>query len=344
MKNIKREETEKLLSANGVEIIEDSVNYWFIRTSSGTNFEKFYFNNYVAIGWDKLNNLEELKGISHDKLKEAVIASYSDDQRPGSTAAQILKFVNEVKIGDYILIPGTNCDIIAFGIVESDVYLYEPTFEDQIDSLFDGSKIDFLKRRNVKWITESPIKRNRIDPLLIPIIYSYGTIVDANPYSDYINRTLYNLYYRNGKLHSIFNIERKDNIPVYELNSFINNIFNTIDLFSQITDEEVDKEELSIKASINSPGPVEIITGAVSIMFVLSSISLFINGADIKLTFNIFNITKGELNIKSDGLIDRINKFKKMENEHEEKLAEISDEFSKSKKNLKINKSTNRET
>ena len=76
-------------------------------------------------------------------------------------------------------------------------------------------------------------------------------------------------------------------------------------------------------------------------MIALSSISLFVNGAHVNFKFNILKIAEGEIKIESDGLIDKIKKLKKGENEHEEKLAEISDEFSKSKKNLKINKKHN---
>ncbi len=132
-----------------------------------------------------------------------------------------------------------------------------------------------------------------------------------------------------------------DNIPAYELNGFINTIFDTVDLYAEMTGEEIDKKCLSIKASINSPGPVEIITGATSILIILSAISLFLNGAHLKFKFNILKLAEGEVEIDSDGLIDKIKKLKDSENKHEVKLAEIGDEFSKSKKNLKIRKKSN---
>ncbi len=161
MENFNYNEIKSFLLENNIPTIENDTNYWFIRTSGGTNFEKFYFSNYVAIGWDEFNDLQELKSITHNDLKDLIQNTYPDDTntKPGATAAQIIRFVKEVKIGDYILIPSTNCDRIAFGKITSDIYLYELTNEDRMDLLFDEIEINFLKRRNVQWITEVPINR-----------------------------------------------------------------------------------------------------------------------------------------------------------------------------------------
>lgn len=331
-------DAEKILSQANIPIIRDDVNYWFVRTSGGENFENFYFGNYIAIGWDKLNNLSDIEAETLDTLKSHVEKLYPDESKPGSTASQIIRFVREMKPGDYVLIPGANCDRIAFGIITSQAYVYEPTQQEKFDAIFDDTEINFLKRRNVEWITSAPFERSELDPLLIPIIYSYGTIVNANPYSTFINRTIYDLYYRSGELHSIFNITKNDNISAYEFNDFISNIFYALDAYSDISGFEVNKRELSIKVSINSPGPVEIITGATSMFIFLSGLSLFLNGAKVNLTYNIFNIASGEIHINSPGILERIKKLNNSSTENEIKLAESQQKLGESKKALKIKK------
>ena len=329
-------EIEALLKEAAIPIINNDVNYWFVRTSGGENFENFYFGEYIAIGWDKINDISAINETDQEHLKEHIEKLYPEDTKPGSTASQIIRFVSEMKCGDYVLIPGTNCDRIAFGIITSDVYIYEPTEKDKFDALFDGYEIEFLKRRKVKWITPSPFERSELDPLLIPIIYSYGTIINANPYQTFINRTIYDLYYHNGELHSIFYISRKDNISMYEFQNFINNIFSSMDTYSDISGFDIDKQELSIKASINSPGPVEIITAATSAFIFLAGLSLFLNGANVKLTYNILNIASGEININSPGLLDGIKKLNKASTDNEIKLSESQEKLNHSKKQLKI--------
>lgn len=333
---ITESEKKELLKIYDIPIIDDSINYWFVRTSAGEHFEDFYFGEYIAIGWDKLNNLDTLKCTTRESLKDDVIKLYSDDARPGNTAAQILRFVNDIKIGDYILIPNASCERIAIGLVTSDVYLYKPTAQEELDALFDGIELNFLKRRNVKWITKSPLRRCQLDPMLIPIIYSYGTIVDANPYSQFINRSIYDLYYKNKELHAVFNITRPKDISAYYFNKFINSIFETQALCSTITGTSFSPEDFVIKASFNSAGPVEMITCAISAMFVLSSISLFLNGADINLKFNIFNNFEGEFKINSPGLLEKIKEFKTKEAKHKDRLDKINSDLTEAKDNLEI--------
>ncbi len=332
------EEAKTLLKNINIPIIDEDVNYWFIRTNGGENFESFYFGNYVAIGWDKFNSIKSIEGMEHETLKNKIEEYYPYDTKPGSTASQIIRFVVNMKIGDYIMIPGANCDRIAFGKIKSNAYIYELTEQDKINALFGESEIGYLKRRNVEWITDVPFDRYELDPMLIPIIYSYGTIVDANPYSTFINRTIYDLYYQNNSLHSVFDITKNDSISVLDFNNFINNIFFALDEYVDISKYDINKEELSIKASFNSPGPVEIITAATSAFIFLAGLTLFLNGAKVKFTYNIFNCASGDIDMDAPGLIDKIRNFQVDSTNNEIKLQECSDRLLESKEKLKIKK------
>ena len=78
------------------------------------------------------------------------------------------------------------------------------------------------------------------------------------------------------------------------------------------------------------------ITGAISAMLVLSSISLFINGANIKFKYNIFGFFKGQFNISSSGLLDKIKEFKNIEKQHKDSLDKINSDLIEAKNNLEI--------
>ena len=41
---------------NNIPVINEDQNYWFIRTDGGDNYDVFRDNNFVAIGWDYLDN------------------------------------------------------------------------------------------------------------------------------------------------------------------------------------------------------------------------------------------------------------------------------------------------
>lgn len=326
-----------ILEELNIPVIENDVNYWFIRTNSGDKFQDFYFGNYVAIGWDKFNNIEHIRNTKQDDLKLEIARAYNEDEsRPGSVAAQIKNFVNEIKINDIVLIPSSNCERIAFGRITSDAYLYEITDEDKMDMAFDDSEIDFLKRRDVEWITPSPLRRHQIDPLIIPIIYSHGAVVSANNYSNYINRTLFPNYYRNGEFHSTLRINKKDNVSAYEFNKFLACYFELADILADITGETINKDDLKFKASFNSPGPVEFITAASSFFIILSSISLFLNGAHVNLELKLSKLFDFKIDIQSDGLLKKLADSKKTSNEHDEKMKEIESKINDSKDELEI--------
>lgn len=340
--NFSPNEVMGILKAIGIPTIAESVNYWFVRTNGGDNFENFYFNNYVAIGWDEINDLNSIKNLSFDDLKDTVEEFYPQETKPGSTASQIKRFVCEMKSGDYVLIPGTNCDRIAIGIISSDAYIYELTEQDRFDSLFDDTEVSYFKRRNVEWISERPFERYELDPMLIPIIYSYGTIVNANPYSGFINRTLYNCYIQGNEMHAIFDVTKTDNIPAIDLYDFMDSIFDSVKLYGEMYNSPAKKEDLSIKASINSPGPVEIITAATGIFIALSSFALFINGAKIKFSFDILTIVKGDIDIDTPGLMEKIAEHDKISNEHEIELEKTEAQINESKEKLKLKKKRNK--
>ena len=336
------DETLNILTTCGIPVIDPSTNYWFIRTNGGDNFENFYFGQYVAIGWDKIDDLDFIKHCSLNDLKDEIIESYPDDSKPGSTASQIMRFVNDMKIGDYVLVPGANCDRIAIGQITSDPYIYEASDQERIDVMFFDEEISYLKRRNVNWIADRPFERRELDPMLIPIIYSYGTIVNANPYSGFINRTLYSCYIQGKEMHAIFDVTTTQNIAAVDLYNFIDSIFESADIYSELYNIPIEKNEFSIKAAINSPGPVEIITCATSAFLLLTSLSLFINGAKVKFSFDIFKIIKGNVDIDSPGLIDKIRNFQKIATENEIKLKETEAKIEESRKKLKIRKKENR--
>ena len=239
-----------------------------------------------------------------------------------------MRFVNDMKIGDYVLVPGANCDRIAIGQITSEPYIYKASEQERIDVMFFDGEISYLKRRNVKWIANRPFERRELDPMLIPIIYSYGTIVNANPYSGFINRTLYSCYIQGKEMHAIFDVTTTQNIAAVDLYNFIDSIFESADIYSELYNVPIKKNEFS--------------TCAAGAFILLASLSLFINGAKAKFSFDIFNVVKGNVDIDSPGLIDKIRDFKTIATENEIKLQKTQAKIEESRKKLKIKKKENK--
>ena len=144
------------------------------------------------------------------------------------------------------------------------------------------------------------------------------------------------------EMHAIFDVTTTQNIAAVDLYNFIDSIFESADIYSELYNVPIKKNEFSIKATINSPGPVEIITCAAGAFILLASLSLFINGAKAKFSFDIFNVVKGNVDIDSPGLIDKIRDFKTIATENEIKLQKTQAKIEESRKKLKIKKKENK--
>ena len=123
----------------------------------------------------------------------------------------------EISVGDVVFIPSINSESVTFGIVESDMFIYKLTPEDE-----DEDRCDYIKRRYVHWI--KTIQKKALDVNFYKIFQSHHTIVDANKYDFIIDRTLESFYIKNGIAHLKININTDNPIDgksFYNLEKFI---------------------------------------------------------------------------------------------------------------------------
>lgn len=329
-----KELLQQLIKENDIPIIDEKRNYWFVRTNSGEYFDSFYFGNFIAIEWDEIRDLEEIKEISSKDLKEKVAKLYPDD-RTGYVASLIHKFVNKMKAGDIILIPNKDSKHIAFGqLLEDEPYIYLPTKEEkfQLDLEEDDRQLFLAKRRRVKWFDNKVVKKEDLDPYLFKIIYSHNTIVDANSYSSFIDRTLYNIYFKNNKLHTTFHVNKRENIQALNLVDFINNIMESVDIFSEVTEQNINKKDIAIKASINSPGPIEFIGYSAGVAICLTGVSMFLNGGKFSLDLKVLG-SGSKIECETPGIIEKIEQYNSSKNQ---KLKKLEEKLIESKETLDI--------
>lgn len=340
---------ENIIDTLGIKCISNSLNYWFVRTKGGQFFDRFYTEEFIAIEWDEISNINLIEEKSTEELIELIKKTYPEETRPGLIANYLKKFVCDMSIGDIILIPNNNSQCISFGIIDSEIYEYSPTGADLLDialNEIDGNDeyVNLYKRRKVKWI-DKPKARKDIDPYLLNIIHAHNTIVDANPYKDFINRNLYSFYYSDGQLHTIFNIKRNNGISALDIYNLLGSIFSLNEfIVGELGDynENAVNDDIIIKSAINSPGPIEVITGCVVGALVLAIIVVGMTGGKLK-----FNIKyKNKLNnqslhveneIETEGLLKKVENIINVKHNNKiEELTKIEEMVTKTKENLLI--------
>lgn len=103
----------------------------------------FLNKNVIALGWDKFGDLSKIED-TREAFKAHYIECYPD-AKPGAvptSSGMLFRFINEAKIGDYVVFPSKVDRKINIGVIEDDYYFVE--------------KEKYCQRRKVKWLKHIP--------------------------------------------------------------------------------------------------------------------------------------------------------------------------------------------
>ena len=245
------EELKYIFKELNIQILPDEPNYWLIRTESGTFFDTFKNENYVSIGFDKIN-INDIYNKDEKELKEKISELYPECKKPGIILGQLKKFINEVKKGDIIIIPSKNSNKLCVGQAFSDSY---QVGNDVKNDEIENDIYTYIKRIDVNWIAE--INKNAYDVYIFRLLSSHQGIVSANAYKNFINRMIFPIYYQNGNIHMSFQINKTDEISLIETSNFYEIFCNAIDLYNYLTNSNIEYNGISVKSTVNSPGIIE---------------------------------------------------------------------------------------
>lgn len=217
-----------LLNDNCLEMdflrIPDNTKYWFVRAGSKAEFfQDFNYNNYIAIGDNEIK-LTKLKAIDNKYLvtdgairqqyknifNEKYISLFEKSTRYNSmskseqadeiekikrsstiAANKTALFIENMSIGDYILVPYKRSELFLLGIVISDV------FDAPIDHTYFGndseySICDYEKKRRIIWLKE--ISLSELPESLYWIQTGHKAIFDITKNADDINPIISSQY------------------------------------------------------------------------------------------------------------------------------------------------------
>ncbi|MDK7476036.1 hypothetical protein OWP15_25595 [Bacillus paranthracis] len=308
--------------------IDEKRNYWLVRTQSGEYYDEFYFDSFIAIGWDEFNNMTLFRDGDKSIIVKEIEKQYPDNKQPGLVYNQICRFLFEMEVGDVVMIPSHNSTHITFGIIETHPYV-----EKISDTNIEEGVCPFGKRRKVRWI--KTIKRTELDPYLYRMMQSHHTINNANDYADVIDRTLHSFYYKNGTAHLVVAVDKKDEVAALDLINGINNILELVPLIENPLNpnDEFKKEDIDLKLRVQSPGIMEFMSSGAAAWAVLGTgvLLTYIVGGKLK-----FTKTKEQTDVEvsTQGLLEKILKFKK--HNDEQKLKELEKQNQQTARSLEL--------
>ena len=119
-------------------------NIFCVRADSGTLTDYFVRGGYIAIGWEKISDLGDVK--SPEKLNGIYKAAYPEDTSNlviGQQVGQLKRFLFEIQPKDYVITPDADTELLHIGVVQSSPFYF-------YDNGGDGCR--YRHRRPVKWL------------------------------------------------------------------------------------------------------------------------------------------------------------------------------------------------
>ena len=226
--------------------IDDDKRYWFVRTMGGQFFDTFKTNNFIAVGCNlvslsDINTLPQKPKKAQIVLREILKSRYPEDKSAGRSAAMILKFVREMKVGDVIVIPSANSSRFAFGEIVGDPYEVE----------HDENECLFHKRRAIEWKVSK--RRSVLPPLLQLPLISQHALSDITVHSTLIDSVMNSFYTKDDTANLVLKINTNSDVTLDDFCA-LNSIPTLIEGFCNEYGIDFKRSDIVLKIQMESPG------------------------------------------------------------------------------------------
>ena len=236
--------------------VSDDTNFWLIRTKGGYFYDEFVHDGFVALGWNHIDRSMSFDEKNVELLKTQIKERYGDI-KPGTAVNKCIRYINEMKAGDYVLVPNEGGSKVTIGILGE---YYEEDYDfikeritilkiENGEAEIGRVKCPYRKRRHMTAILT--VSASRLGYKLLKGMSSYHGLSDMNNYAVDILNCLYDCYTYKGNMMFSLNIAKKEPIKARELSKLM---YGVTELFCDLTEEEL----VSVTVNLNSPGKITV--------------------------------------------------------------------------------------
>lgn len=238
--------------------INPDSNYWLVRAQSGVFFDDFIANQYVGVGFDEVT-LNDVQTKSKEQLLDIFNSKKPKDDNGNpipkgtytSWIGQVSRFSNEIRPGDYVLVPGISSSKFALGVVTGTPFELSVDELSNMETVANRKNSPYRKRIKVQFLKQ--FNRDEADPALYKMIYTQQTLSNINKYSNYILRASFDAYMLNNQLYLSFKVRQKADINAQSFTGFA---YNMTKILSGPNDEQ---KSPIIKSNVQSQGVIQFI-------------------------------------------------------------------------------------
>lgn len=199
--------------------IPENTRFWMIRTKKGYFYHEFVSKNYVALAWNIITS--ETDFGQSELLSDNILLHYKEIKRPTLVINKCKSFINEISVGDILVIPSEGSRYITFAYAgeyyeePSKTYELETTVIDRIEERklqINEISCPYKKRRHI--IPIRTIRNEIINYHLLKAISSYHGISNLDEYSTTILDHLFNCYTFKNNMRLVFHVSKTDPITL----------------------------------------------------------------------------------------------------------------------------------
>lgn len=249
--------------------IPSDTGYWLVRADGGKYYEDFFLNNFISISDNKIT-LDMIKKCDNDSIAGITVENYKDlyqekyddwnAQQIAHAASRTQKFVDEMKIGDLLLVPSRKSTNFLIGIITSDIFeISEYELKKSLEVKYAINP--YLKRRKVQWLKE--VSRTEISEKLYWILSAHQTIFNLSEHKQYINQLLSPIYIQDNICHGTLKIGTESGLDQDDW----------YDLYSIIKyKSDGSNGKVIVKSNVQSPGIIEFVTSNANTILAVTTV------------------------------------------------------------------------
>lgn len=267
--------------------------YWLVRTLHGDYYDDFVLGGFIGVGWNAVSS--KSLGNKDEAIREMLLEDDPEIKQPGYAVNQMRRFVDNMMVGDLVLVPSEFSKFVSFGRVTSEVY-------EESEAEMASGACPYTKRRSVEWL--KTVRRVDLDPYLFRLFYSQHVITSANDYEGFIDRTLHSFFLKGEKFHLVLHATHEGPINARVVPDYLGALLDQVAVFNKQTGANVSEEDIQLKINVQSPGSIELIAGMAGL--VIGVLAVAFAGGKISFTKTKEGFTAY---METPGLLDKISAF-----------------------------------
>lgn len=266
--------------------IDSESKYWMMRTMGGDFYKEFVEDGFIAIGYNEitienLKMLPESESLSKEVLAIKLKERCEDIKNTAYPASQILKFYREMKVGDFVVVPGRSSHYVSFGVITSDVFEAEDKY------LHSADLCPFAKRRTVNW-KKSTVKF-KLNPTLQLMFGSRHIISDVDDYAPHIDNLLNDFYTKGNNTYLVLRVKQDQELSADDF-TLVGDLMTLFNDYSREFNLGLTSADVKMKMRVQSEGDILAFAQSLEGIAIIGLIIMFIKGGTFSINCGKFTM------------------------------------------------------